>query len=548
MAVHNARLGRPARQVSKANTVPAPFMGIDARTVLASGDPNHCIYAFNFLPGEYGLRVRPGYREWQIELEGAGVPLGVRTIIPFGGNDDDEADDRLFAVTNEGIWDVTVEAASPSLVVDFSDPGNGGDTSTLAGWGVYDQMTTDAGDKLILYADSINGLFQYDATTDTWSRPSVTGPTIENINFVTVHKNQIWAIERDESFAWYLPAGSVSGMATEFYFGINFKHGGNLAGLFTWTIDGGEGVDDYFIAVSRAGDVLPYKGTDPSSADTWGLTGHYFIGAVPTGNRFAATQEGNLYLLSVYGLISMDDLIRGVDGKNINAQTNTIKIAPVIRRHMEDYRNERGWEVNSIPGQGNIIIGTPKNINDVYLQYAMNTTTEGWGIWRDVPIQCFAEWAGKMYFGTEDSRVMVMDVTVDNALITPESETNGDAISFSILTTYQNYGEPALMKRGKYIRPQFVSTSRPNVTVQFRYDYDLAEVLNTESTGLTSDSLWDIGLWDVAIWTSGALSGFHRIRGGWGIGRNVAIAMSGNTRFPTTLVSWDVVWDTGAPL
>lgn len=551
MAVHKPTretMTRGGPQAAKAQAVPAPIRGIDARTILSAADVSHCIYCYNLTPGEYGLKVRPGYREWHIDLT-LSTNYGVGTLIPFGGVDDVLSDDRLFAVSNEGIWNVTLEGGANLLLVDFSLEANGGDTTALAGFGNYTQFVTDADEQLLFYADSRNGLFVYSATTEAWTRPAITGVDVTKVNFVMSHKNQLWFVERDNARAWYLPAGAIAGPAAAFHFGGSFKHGGSLAGLFTWTVDGGEGVDDYFIVVSRSGDVLTYKGTDPSSAEHWGMTGQYYIGAVPEGNRFAATQGGSLLLLSVYGLISVGDLIQGVDGKNIAAETETQKIATIIRRHMANFRSAIGWEVRSVPSLGALIISSPPNAYGVYIQYVMDATTGGWGLWRDVPMLCFAEWGGRMYFGAKDGRVMISDVPVDNALLEPEEGViNGEAIAFSILTTYQNYGEPALLKRGKHIRPQFISPVRPNVTALFRYDYDLSEILNTETGGLPTDSLWNVGAWDSAAWASTLPIGWHPVRGGWGMGRAIAIATTGNARAETTLVGWDVIWDSGGPL
>lgn len=534
-------------KVSKSNVVVAPVGGIDARTILAGGDPLHCIYAFNLLPNEYGMRVRRGYREWQIGLTGI---AGVTSIIPFGGVDDTQTNDRLFAVTAAGIWDVTVAEAAPILKLDFSLVVNGGDTSSDAGRGVYTYFTTESGTELLYYADSSNGLFQYSEVTDLWVRATgITGPDLGKVNFITTHKNQLWLIERNSNSAWYLPTSTISGAAAQFFFGSKFKNGANLAGLFSWTIDGGAGVDDYFVAVSRAGDVLPYRGNDPSTADDWSLTGQWFIGAIPKGSRFGSQEGGNLHLLSIFGLISMDEIIVGVDGKNAKAESESAKIAIIIRNAMERFRDVDGWDVAYIPAQGIILISSPKRENNDYIQYASSLTVEGWGIWRDVPVQSFGEWNGKLYFGTPDGRVMTMDTFLDNVKITPvPDEANGAPINFSVLTTFQDYGEPSLFKRGKYIRPQFVSQDRPAVTCQFRYDYDLTEVINTAVLNLSTVGFWDSGIWDSALWGSRTPRGYAPIGGGWGMGRNVAIAMTGATKAETTLVSWDVVWDSGAPL
>lgn len=143
-----------------------------------------------------------------------------------------------------------------------------------------------------------------------------------------------------------------------------------------------------------------------------------------------------------------------------------------------------------------------------------------------------------------------MDVDIDEVLITPDPESpiNGTPIDFSILTTFQNYDEPALFKRGKYVRPQFVAQIEPKTTTRFKYDYDLAELVNLNAEILSLGSRWDVDTWDNAIWAGEEASGFDQIVGGWGMGRNVAIAMRGNSTTETTLISWDVIYDSGGPI
>ena len=117
-----------------------------------------------------------------------------------------------------------------------------------------------------------------------------------------------------------------------------------------------------------------------------------------------------------------------------------------------------------------------------------------------------------------------------------------------MLTNYQDLGEPSLKKRGKYSRPYFLASQAPSSTTKFRYDYDLSEVLNTSGDVVFEGDLWDVGLWDSAIWNSTDLTAKFPVSGGFGIGVNVALATSGATRVETTLISWDIQWDTGAPL
>jgi hypothetical protein len=255
-------------------------------------------------------------------------------------------------------------------------------------------------------------------------------------------------------------------------------------------------------------------------------------------------------LLSAYGLNSMTDLLQGTEGKDVNALTITQNIASLVRADMVTQRLERNWQVKYLPAIGSIAIIEPQKEDGFFQQYVMHTITTGWGIWRDAPINCLDEWGGFVYFGTLDGRVMKMNVDVDEVKITPDPENpiNGTPIDFSILTTFQDFGEPALFKRGKYIRPQFVAQVEPKTTTRFRYDYKLDELTNLNSEILSLGSTWDVNDWDQAIWAGQQPIGFDQIVGGWGMGRNVAVAMRGNSTTRTTLVSWDVMWDSGAPI
>jgi hypothetical protein len=50
--------------------------------------------------------------------------------------------------------------------------------------------------------------------------------------------------------------------------------GGYLMAMGTWTIDAGYGVDDLAVFITNMGEVIVYRGTDPSSATTWGWSGY----------------------------------------------------------------------------------------------------------------------------------------------------------------------------------------------------------------------------------------------------------------------------------
>ncbi len=114
----------------------------------------------------------------------------------------------------------------------------------------------------------------------------------------------------------------------------------------------------------------------------------------------------------------------------------------------------------------------------------------------------------------------------------------------------EDLNTPGIYKRVKWVRPDFVSKAPVSLATQARFDYDLNEnVFPVEQAPLATDGgIWDISLWDSAIWGSGFGENFAPIRGSWGQGRYVAVAMRGETREETFFVGWDVLFDNGGPV
>ena len=538
-------IGQPARQTNRVKRVHSPVRGVDTRVAVSLGDPLHCIYTYNLIPYDYGMKVRPGYREHQI---GLGAP--VHTVIPFEGVASDGADDRLFVVTNEGIYDVSVAGAAPILKATFVVQ------TPDAGWGTYSHYVTDADNNLLFYADSKNGLFEYDPLTDIFApvdQADFTGGIVtENINFVVVYKQRIWFIEEQKNNAWYLPVGSKQGACEAFFFDSKFTHGGALAGLYNWSVDGGEGLDDYLVAVSRGGDVLPYNGTDPSDTDTWAVHGTYYIGEVPVGPGVGIQTGGTLYLLSITGLNDMNLLLQGVDselsGHRVDAPAITNKISERIRSRMVSSLDTYGWDVKLIPSEGGMLINSPDITPGDQLQYQYNFSSHGWGFWSGVPINAFDSYKGTIIFGDADGRVLIMDVPVDDLLLTPVGGVNGRDIVFSVLTGYQPMDAEGLFKRVHRIRADFITSGSIAFNCQPRYDYDLSDADLGLSPPAIEGGLWDSAIWDADMWSAASLIGENRVIGGWGWGRYVAVAMSGETRYDTRFIGWDVTYTTGGSL
>tara|TARA_R110002167_G_scaffold6412_3_gene29670 strand:- start:2518 stop:4920 length:2403 start_codon:yes stop_codon:yes gene_type:complete len=414
-------------------TFPASVGGINAASSLLMMPPEDAIYIYNLMPSEYGMRLRKGYREWAINcVSDNTLNNDVKTILPFESNSRNLAFNRLFAVTSEGIWNVTNSGElNPTLAIANAWTLN----DDPAGYGVSCEFTNDANQHYMFYADGLNGLWQYVQNTSQWTQPvsgtgdtewyTSTGPNpgdrtpfpVNDIVFVMVFKQRIWVILEDDSDAYYLPIASISGQLTKFVFGAKMPHGGNLQGLYNWTLDSGIGVDDMLVAISRGGDVIIYQGADPEAAAPdvpFGARGIFFIGETPASRRIAVDYGPDLYILSTYGLVSLNTLLRG---EFITGQSPSKKISRFLREDVESGKNSSAWQIVVNPSDGFLQIITPASGSDSYLQYNMNTETQGWGFWEGVPILGANSFSGEYYMGGENGVVYIYDGAVDGVTL-----------------------------------------------------------------------------------------------------------------------------------
>ncbi len=526
----------PQRNLQQAFVESPPVVGMDGNSPLAAMPPGTAVYLYNLVPSEYGARTREGWSVWAQNLAGNAV----QSLIPYTGQIGDFSQSRLFAVTPFGIYDVSTQGAdNPTAVVTF------GTQTDAAGFTSYISFTDPSGNQSLQVADSQNGWYDYNPATSTWTKltTEVTGATPANVAFLCSHKNRIWAIERDSSDAWYLPTGAKVGAATRFQFGAKFTKGGYLVGLYTWTIDGGAGVDDYLVAVSSSGDVLAYQGTDPAQASTWNLVGSWFIGKTPIGRRVAIESGGDLLLLSVYGVTSLQNLLAGFEPSKIERNISG-KVARFIRNDMITKKDDPYWEIKLLSEEGVVMINTPKSLNAQTIQYVLNLNRlfeqqgGGWGMWRSVPGITFEPYNGDAYFGTADGRVCRMRGSLDEIDI---NGAGGIPVEFSILTRFYGHGAQATYKQAQFLRPQFVAGNQVTVSCKAVYDYALEEPpADPFVPALKGTAQWDVSKWDQSVW-SGITAG-SVVLGTSGYGRVFALAVRGTAVARATLVSVDGVW------
>lgn len=528
---------RPTAQTLQTSHLPAPVGGLNTVSAASAMPLSDCIQSFNLVASEMGLRSRLGYREWCTGLDGP-----VLTTLPFTGSAKSGAANRLFVTTASGIWDVSASSTSPSQVLTFAS--SVGDS----GYGISHGVVTQAG-HFLLYADEVNGLHLYSESTDAWTvvqqgggAGEIDGVNPANVCFVTVFKSRVWLVERDTSKAWYLPAGQIAGTAQPFEMGQQFRAGGPLVGLWNWTYDGGAGLDDSLVAISSGGDVAIWQGTDPANDATFGLRGVWSLGgSPPAGRRIATDVGGDVLILSRLGLLPLSRLVAGEFDRD---DYLTAKIANLFNQIMLTRAGLLGWSLRLHPEDNALVVTVPTYPGQPTEQLVMALAGRAWFRYRDLPISTCEVWEGKMYFGTVNGRVCVNDGYVDDVLLNEPSAYT--PVQWSLLSAFTNLGN-ANHKQIQLLRPTILSDSgRPAYETAPRYRYDFTELAPVSATGGGAGT-WDNSTWDSDVW-GGEYQASQQLRGGTGLGVDMAVAVRGTATARTVLVGVDIMFTQGGVL
>lgn len=521
--------------------IPAPVGGLN--TV----DPGYalpeldCPLLYNMIGGENGLRVRQGYKEWCTGLTGA-TNNAVRTMLPFFGSGTSGSADRLFACTSSGIWSVGASSAMPPSVLTFTS--SAGD----AGRGVARGIVNSANAHFLMYCDEQNGYHVYTEGTDSWAAVTagagatqINGVDPANFVFVTVWKNWVLFVEKNTSKMWFGAAvRSLYGTVTSFDFGSQFRHGGNLVGLWSSTGDYGAGMDDHLVAISSSGDVVVYKGTDPNSASAFSIVGQWFIGGVPKGRKIATPFGGDLLILGSVGVMQLSKLAMNQQFGE-SPQYETRKIANYFSKQVQLYSTINGWSIAVHPEDGTLLVMIPTADDTATGQLAMSLRTMGWSQYRDLPILSAEAWGRKLYFGTADGRVCIHTDYLDNVNL---AGTSFSLIKFSGITAFRNNGNAA-MKHVEGIRATYLYEGGIIATKEeARFRYDLTEATAPAPSASNNSNAFDTAQFDTATF-GGDFATQQLMRGATGCGPDVAIAFAGAVSSRTVLVGFDVAYKQG---
>jgi hypothetical protein len=469
--------------------LPAPYRGLNSRDRLEEAKPGYASILENFIPGNGEVTLRRGFTEWT-----TGLPAAVETLMEYAVG----TTRTLFGASSTGIYDVTASGAVGAAAV-----------SGLANARWSHTMYATTGGQYLVCCNGADGVHTYNGS---WATSSITGATAANLIYVAAHKSRLWFVEKDTLKAWYLPTLAIASAAVEFNIGALCKHGGTLVAIEGWSVDAGDGADDYLAFVTSEGECLIYAGTDPASIVTWGLIGIYKTDR-PIGRRCLQKFGADLFLLTESGVVSMAALL--------GTSSRWAQISELVRPDFEQaarlYSGTFGWQLVHYKRTGWLLINSPGETG-IYGQFGYNSqikAPDGWFTFSGMNARCWSELDGDLFFGGATSTFKADNGTSDNA-----SEVTGD-----VQWAWSRMGTAA-KKRFTLARPHMRSDQTPSPLMDMRVDYDQSPPSSEPTiTSGTAGGDWDVATWDVDAWAANSAV-YSQWAGITGIGHVGALRMT----------------------
>jgi hypothetical protein len=330
------------------------------------------------------------------------------------------------------------------------------------------------------------------SVTGAYTTIGITGVNSNTFINVNLFKNRLYFTQKDTLACWYLDVDAIGGPASPLYFGGIARNSGYLQAMGTWTLDAGQGADDYAVFVTSMGEVIVYNGTDPDNADTWVLKGVWQLGQT-FARRCFFKWAGDLLLLTQDGLVP---LASALQSSRLDPRINlTDKIFYAVSQAATTYFANFGWQINFFASENMLILNIP--ITNGTEQYVMHSITKSWGRFTGIEAHCW-EVSGDadIHFGGNGIIGDFYHIDSDD----------GNNITAAAQQAYSYFDSPGQLKRFTMVRPTLQSSGGvPNVFCGLSTDFDTEINLGQVSfnPAAMNDGVWDVSEWDNANWAGG---------------------------------------------
>lgn len=505
--------------VSSCVSLPAPTGGWNARDALADMSQHDAITLENFFPTPTDVMLRKGYTQFCTGITGQ-----VETLMNYSS----PTAQTLFAIAGTSIYNVTAGGAVGAAVV----------TGLTNARFEYINISTSGGNFMMCVngADKLRGWNGTAWWTDGDGTHDITGIDTATCSHIQLFKTRVWLVEENSLRVWYLPVNSIAGAASSLDFSSIAQKGGYLMAMGTWTLDAGQGADDYAVFITSNGEVIVYKGTDPSSANTWALAGVWSVGS-PIGRRCFMKYAGDILLLTQDGLLPLASALQSSRLDPRVALTD--KIYSAISSSTGLYGSNFGWKLAYFAKANMLILNVPISAGSGQQQYVMNTITKAWCKFTGIEANTWELLNDDLYFGGNGFVGKAWNGYSDNS--TNVTGTAKQAFSY--------FGKHGQLKRFTMARPVLSSNGAPLLNFSINVDFEDVDLTTYDVFTPTTYGLWDSAVWDSAIWGSDVLLNIKQWKGVSGIGYAGASKLKiASMNIETHWASTDIVFESGGIL
>jgi hypothetical protein len=454
------------RKVSSSYSLPPPTGGWNGRDSIFSMPESDAVTLNNWFPDTTDIVIRQG---WADHVTGIGAE--VESLMPYNEEDGTQT---LFCAASSSFYDVTSVGAVGAAVQ--------GSLSN-ARWQTINQSA--GGTNYLCCFNGVDSPRYWNGSSWTTitgaSSPAITGLTTTDIVSAFLFKRRMYLIAVNSLKLYYLPPDSVGGAASSIDLSGYFSRGGYIQSGETWTVDGGDGVDDYLCVCSSEGQVAVFQGTNPASSSTWGLVGVWNMGE-PIGRRCMMKYRGDVLLLTVEGVFPLSKALQGQQLDLTAALTD--KIRGPMRDAASLYRDNSGWQMTHYPQGSQLLLNVPLSTGEE--QYVMNTITGSWGRYSGITANCWGVFGRDLYYG-------------GNGIVAKFGSgvyaDGGVNINTDLKQAFSYFNARGRVKHVEAVRPNFIANGAPSVVLGMAVDYG-----NDEPTATLSFTTPDTGVWDVSEW------------------------------------------------
>ena len=563
----------PKKRTAATASLSAPLGGWNARDSLAEMSPLDAVTLENWFPTPSDVTLRKGYTEHSTGLPSAQIdslmnyagPTGQKLFAAVGSAIYDvtssTAVSQVTGLGSDRFQHVNISTAGGQFLVacngvdavqvyngtywfSIATTGTGQTISTITRGGTGNLTATlttasthglATGNQVVITGateSNYNGTYKITVTSPTvftytmatapsadatvvgtYTPVGITGADSSTFVNVNLYKERLWFTQKDTMKVYYLPVDSIAGASSEINFGGIARMGGFLQAMGTWTLDAGQGVDDYAVFVTNQGEVMVYAGLDPSDPNNWALRGVWQLGQTFTRRCFFKW-SGDLLLLTKDGLVP---LASALQSSRLDPRVNlTDKIYYAINQAASTYSSQFGWQINYLAEANMLIINIPTATG--WEQYVMHSITKSWAKFTGINASCFEIHNDRMFFGGNGYVGKYYDSFADN----------GQNITGYVQQAYNYFDSRGQQKRFTMVRPIFLTNNGyPSVLAGVNVDFDVQNQLGAVTFNPVGDfGIWDVSDWDDAVWSGGGLTVSKFWQGVTGVGYSAGIVLS----------------------